>query len=85
MLVDFICNRRVSWSGATATNISISSKQRLKLGHCNIPASLVKLLQTYCLVSDICAGPVQHNQTGVMVNMSSDPVALMPELLVGRK
>ena len=29
------------------------------------------------------AGPVPHNQTGVMVNMSADPVAMVPGLLVG--
>ena len=28
-------------------------------------------------------GPVPHNQTCVMVNMSADPVAMMPGQLVG--
>ena len=50
-----------------------------------MPASLVKLLQNSCLISDMCAGPVPHNQTCVMVNMSADPVAIMPGLLVMRK
>ena len=31
------------------------------------------------------AGPVPHNQTCVMVNMSADPVAMMPGQLVGIK
>ena len=31
------------------------------------------------------AGPVPHNQACVMVNMSADPVAMIPGLLVGRK
>ena len=35
-----------------------------------------------CLVSDICNGPVPHNQTFLMVNMSADPVGMMTELLV---
>ena len=63
----------------------VCSKQRLKHGYCNMPASLVKLLQTNCLVSGMYAGPVPHNQTCVMVNMSADPVAMMPVLLVRRK
>ena len=45
MLVEFNCNRRIRWSGATATNMPVCSKQRLKYRHCNMPASLVKLLQ----------------------------------------
>ena len=32
--------------GATAANIPVGSKKRLKHGYCNISASLVKLLQT---------------------------------------
>ena len=31
------------------------------------------------------AGPVPHNQTWVMVNMSADPIAMMPGQLVVRK
>ena len=31
-----------------------------------------------CLVSDMCAGPLPHNQTCVMVNMSAVPVAMVP-------
>ena len=85
MLVEFNCNRRVRWSDATATNMPLGSKQRSKHGYCNMPASLVKLLQTNCLVSDMYAGPVPHNQTCAMVNVSADPVAMMPGLLVGRK
>ena len=50
-----------------------------------MPASLPKLLQTNCLVSDMYAGPVPHNQICVMVNMSADPVAMMPGQLAGRK
>ena len=42
-----------------------------------MPASLVKMLQKNCLVSDMCAGPVPHNQTCVMVITSADPVAMM--------
>ena len=38
-----------------------------------------------CLVSDMYGGQAPHNQTCVMVNMSDDPVAMMPGLLVGRK
>ena len=37
------------------------------------------------LVSDMCACPVPHNQTYVMVNMSADPVAMMSGQLVGSK
>ena len=48
-------------------------------------ASLVKLLQNNFLFSDMYAGPVPHNQTCVIVNMSADPVAWMPGQLVGRK
>ena len=33
----------------------------------------------------MCAGHVPLNQTCVIVNMSADPVAMMPGLLVGRK
>ena len=54
----------------------------LKHGYCNRPASLVKLLQKKCLVSDMCAGPVPHNQTCIMIKMSADPVAMMAGLLV---
>ena len=54
----------------------VGSKQRLKHGYCNMPVSLVKLLQNNCLVSDMYAGPVPHNQTCAMVNMSADPVAI---------
>ena len=50
-----------------------------------MPASLVKLYRHNCLVSDMYAGPVPHNQTCVMVKMSAGPVAIMPGLLVGRK
>ena len=85
MLVEFNCNRRARWSGATATNMSVGSKQRLKHGYCNMPASLVKLLQNNCLVSGMYAGPMQPSQTCAMVNMSADPVAMMPGLLVGRQ
>ena len=45
-LVKFNCNRRFSWSGAAATNMPVGSKQHLKHGYCNMPSSLVKLLQT---------------------------------------
>ena len=48
-------------------------------------ASLVKLLQDNCLVSDMYTCPVPHSETCLMVNMSADPVAMMPGLLVGRK
>ena len=41
----FNCNGRARWSGATATNMPVGSKHRLKHGYCNMPASLVKLLQ----------------------------------------
>ena len=54
-------------------------------GYCNMPARLVKLLQNNCLVSDLYAGPGPHNHTCAMVNMSADPVAMIPGLLVGRK
>ena len=63
MLVEFNCNLRARWSGATATNMPVGSKQRLKHGYCNMTASLMKLLQNNCLVSDMYAGPVLHNQT----------------------
>ena len=46
------------------------------------PASLVKLLQITRLVSEMCVGPVPHNQTCVMLNMSADPVAMMTGLMV---
>ena len=85
MLVEFNCNGRARWPGATATNMPVGSKQRLKHGYCNMPASLVKLYRHNCLVSDMYAGSVPHNQTCVMVNMSADPVAMMPGQLVGRK
>ena len=55
----------------------------LRHGCCSRPASLVKLLQKKnCLVLDICAGPVPHNQTCVLVDMSTDPLAMMDGLLV---
>ena len=66
----------------------VGSKQRLKHGYCNMPASLVKLRHNCrhnCLVSDMYAGPEPHNQICVMVYMSADPVAMMPGLLVGKK
>ena len=85
MLVEFNCNRRAKWSGAAATNMPVGSKQRLKHGYCNMPASLVKLLQTKLLGFRHHAGPVPHNKTYAMVNMSADPLAMMPGLLVGRK
>ena len=85
MLVEFNCDRCVRWSIATATNMPVCSKQRLKYRHCNMPASLLKLLQKQLLDSGMYAGPVAHNQTCVMVNMSADPVAMMPVQLVGRK
>ena len=53
-----------------------------KNGYCNRPASLMKLLQKKCLVSDMCAGPVPQNQIYVMVNMSADPMTMMAWLLV---
>ena len=34
------------------------------------------------LVSDICTGPLPHNQTCLMVNMSADHVGMMAGLLV---
>ena len=37
------------------------------------------------LVSDMCAGSMPHNQTCVMVKMSTDPVAKMAGLLVWYK
>ena len=37
------------------------------------------------LVSDMCAGSMPHNQTCVMVKMSTDPVAIMAGLLVWYK
>ena len=85
MLVEFNCNRHARWSAATATNMPVGSKQRLKHGYCNMPASLVKLLRHNYIVSDMCAGLMPHNQTCVMVNMSADPVDMMPWQLVGRK
>ena len=93
MLVKFNCNRRARWSGETATNMSVGSRQRLKHGYCNMSASLVKLLditawfQTCytCWYGVSLTGPVPHNQTCVVVNMSVDPVAMMPGQLVGRK
>ena len=78
MLVELNCNRRPRLSGATATNMPVGSKQRVKHGYCNMPASLVKLLQTYLLGFS----PVPHNQTCILINMSADPVATMPGLLV---
>ena len=51
-----------------------------------MPASIrQRLKHGYCLVSDMCAGQWPHNQTCVMVNMSADPVAMMPGQLVGIK
>ena len=86
MLVEFNnCSQRVRWSGATATNMPVGSKQHLKHGYCNMPASLVNCYRHNCLVSDMYAGPVPHNQTCAIVNMSADPVAMMLGLLVGRK
>ena len=85
MLVEFNCNQRARWSGATATNIPVGSKQRKTHGYCNMPASLVKLLLTYLLGVRHVSGPVPYNQTCATVNMSVDPVAMMPGLLVGRK
>ena len=38
-----------------------------------------------CLVSDMCTGPVPHNQTCLMVNVSDDPVGIMAWLLGCRK
>ena len=63
----------------------VGSKQRLKHGYSKMPASLVSCSRHNCLVSDMYAGSVPHNQTCAMVNMSADPVAMMPGLLVGRK
>ena len=34
------------------------------------------------LVSDMCVGPVPHNQTCVMLNMSADPVPMMTGLMI---
>ena len=85
MLVELDCNRRTRWSGATTTNMPGGEKQRLKYGYCNRPASLVKLLQALLLGFRHVCWPVPHNQTGVMVNMSAHPVAMMSGLLVGRK
>ena len=73
MLIEFNCNGRARWQGATATTMPVGSKQCLKHGNCNMPASLVKLYRHNCLVSDMYAGPVPHNQTCVMVNMSELP------------
>ena len=42
----------------------------------------MKLLQKKRLVSDMCVGPVPHNLTCVMLNMSADPVAMMTGLKV---
>ena len=56
MLVEFNCNPRAWWLGATATNMPVGSKQRFK-----------------------------HNQICVVVNMSADPMAMMPGQLVKRK
>ena len=36
-------------------------------------------------MSDMCAGSISHNQTCVMVKMSTDPVAIMAGLLVWYK
>ena len=85
MLVESYCNGRARWPSATATNMPVGSKQHLKHGYCNMPASLVKLFRHNCLVLDMYAGPVPHNQTCVMVNMSADPLAMMPGHLVWRK
>ena len=43
----------------------------------------MKLLQNklHCLVSDMCTGPVPHNQTCLMVNMSADPVGIIAGLV----
>ena len=58
MLVEFNCKGRAKLLGATATNMPVGSKQRLKHGYCNMSASLVKLYRHNCLVSDMYAGPV---------------------------
>ena len=63
----------------------VGSRQRLKHGYCNMPASLGSYYRHNFLVSDMCAGPVTHTKTCVMVNMSADPVAMMPGQRVGRK
>ena len=85
MLVKFNCNRCARWSSETATNMPVGSKQRLKHGYCNMPASLGSCYRHKCFVSDMCAGPVPRSQICVMVNISADPVAMMPGHLVERK
>ena len=83
MLVEFNCNRRSWLSGATVTNMPAGKEQSLKHWYCNRPAGLMKLLQKKkILVSDMCAGPVPHNQTCAMINMSADQMAMMAGLLV---
>ena len=70
-LVECNCNQRVCCKLAKFKNLSAAA------------ASLVKLLQKKnCLLSDMCAGPVPHNQTCVMYNLSSDHVAIMTGLMV---
>ena len=63
MLVEFHCDGRARWPGATATNMPVGSKQRLIHGYCNMPASFVKLYRHNCLVSDMYAGPDKVEQT----------------------
>ena len=63
----------------------VGSRQRLKMGIATCLLVSRNCYRRNCLVSDMCAGPVPHNQTCVMVNIYADPVAMMPGQLVGRK
>ena len=48
-------------------------------------AGLLVSLSCYrknCLVSDLCTGPVPHNQTCLMVNMYADSAGMVAGLLV---
>ena len=74
MLVEFHCNRH-------ATGIQIQLQQTCLLymsQHLKSWGTATRLpvwLSCYrhnCLVLDLCAGPVPHSQTCVMVNMSAD-------------
>ena len=66
------CNKHACWLRAKLKNKGTATGLLVSLSY----------YRKYCLVSDMCAGPVSHNQTNAMVNMSTDPMAMKDGLLV---
>ena len=84
--VRMVCNRHARWSGAIVTHMPAVLGQILKTWMLQQACySRAAVIEQNCLVSDMCTvcnGPVPHNQTYLMVNMSADPVDMMAGLLV---